>query len=608
MTTMQTAGVDVLVTDGEGRVGLNVARSLGRAGLRVLLGGGTPASPGFTSRYLCGHFVYPSPTGTPEAFVEAIVERVARWQPKVVIPAGDSSLAALSRAAHRFAGHTRLACPPFEVVRRVLDKQATFALAARLGIPTPPTTCLDPKLPLGPQLAGLRFPAILKPALKYLDGERNRVKVLYCRSQAELVRRLAKLREDDPWPLVQEYVPGVGVGIGALARGGDPLALFQYRRLRDLPPGGVSVLRVTEPLDPLLADCATRLLQGLEWDGVAMVEFRVDRQGDPVLMEVNGRFWGGLALALAAGMDFPLWLYRYMVHGDVPSPPAYPSGVRCRWLVGEARRLNHFLHQNPGADPQDRPSRLRAAWHFLSGFFATSHYDEFLFGDLHPGLRDLWQLMLSRPWWALQHRVRGRLGRARGRAYVAAVRRARRRGALERLRRRGLPAHCRSILFVCHGNICRSPFAGRYVQTRLQALGRPAIKVRSAGLSAVPGREADALAVRVAKDLGVDLSGHRAQGVCRELVQQSDVIAVMEWEHRVRLLAAYPEAAKKTVVLGVFDDEPGDALDIADPYGAPPEAYEASDRRIMACADRLLVHVLAAGAAVSRVDPGGAKA
>ncbi len=164
------------------------------------------------------------------------------------------------------------------------------------------------------------------------------------------------------------------------------------------------------------------------------------------------------------------------------------------------------------------------------------------------------------------------------------------------------------ILFVCLGNICRSPFAGRYVQTRLQALGRPAIKVRSAGLSAVPGREADALAVRVAKDLGVDLSGHRAQAVCRELVQQSDLIAVMEWEHRVRLLAAYPEAAKKTLLLGVFDDEPGDALDIADPYGALPEAYAASDRRIMACADRLLAHVLVAGAGVSGADHGSAEA
>jgi protein-tyrosine-phosphatase/predicted ATP-grasp superfamily ATP-dependent carboligase len=587
--------MDVLVTSGQTCTGLNVARSLGRAGLRVLLGGSTPASPAFASRYVGGHFVYPSPDRSPEAFVEAVAWEVARWRPKLVVPADESSLAVLALAATRFDGQTKVAAPPFPVVRQVLDKGECLALAATLGVPTPRTVRLVRERPLGPQLDGLLFPAILMPTLKAVDGEQDHGKMRTSRNLAELLRHLARVREDEDWPVIQEYVPGVGVGIGVLAGGGEPMALFQYRHLRDLSSGGISVLRMAEPLNPLLADLATRPLRALGWDGLATVEFRVDRQGDPVLTEVNGGIWGGLALALAAGMDFPLWLYRYLVHGEVPPPPRYASGVRCRWLVGDVQRLEHLLRRDPPGDPTDRPGRLRAAWDFLAGFFAARHYDEFLFGDFRPGLRDLRQCLVARPGVALRHRVRERLAAARGRAHVSAVRRARRRGTLERLRRRALPARCRSILFVCHGNICRSPFAARYLQARLQALGRMATKVRSAGLGAAPGREADAVAARVAKDLGVDLSGHRAQAVSRELVQQSDLIAVMEWEQRARLLEGYPEAAAKTVLLGVFDDDPeDDELSIMDPYGALPPAYEACDRRIMACADRLLAHLLLA--------------
>jgi protein-tyrosine-phosphatase/predicted ATP-grasp superfamily ATP-dependent carboligase len=588
--------MDVLVTSGETSTGLHVARSLGRAGLRVLLGGSTPASPAFTSRYVSGHFVSPPPDQSPEDFVEAIAREAARWQPKLVIPADESSLVLLAREAGRFQGQTRVAAPPFRVVRQVLDARTYLALAATVGVPTPRAVALDRECPLGPQLDALPFPLILRPAHNPREGERDQAKVLHCLHRVELLRHLARMREDEEWPLAQEQPPGASVGIGALAGGGEPLALFQYRRLRDLPPGGIGVLRVAEPLDPVLADLATRLLRALGWDGLAMVEFRVDRQGDPLLAEVHGGPWEGLALALAAGMDFPLWWYRYLVHGEAPAPPAYRSGVRCRWLVGEVQRLEHLLRRDSAGDPMDRPGRLRAGWDFVAGFFATAHYDEFLFGDLRPGLRDLWQGLVAQRWWALRRRVREYLAGARTWAYLAAVRRARRGGTLDRLRQRGLPAPCRSILFVCHGNICRSPFAARYAQSRLQAVGRMATKVRSAGLGAAPGREADAVAVRVAKELGVDLSGHRAQAVSRELVQQSDLIVMMEWEQRVRLLEEYPEAAAKTILLGVFDDDPeDDELNIVDPYGAPPPAYEACDRRIMDCAARLLAHLLLVG-------------
>lgn len=583
---MRTPEADVLVTSGQSRIGLNVARSLGRAGLRVVLGAPVPFSVGFASRYVSGSFVHPWAGRTPEAFADAVVHEVDRWRPKLMIPADDASLAVLARTRERLEPRVRVACPPFEVVRQVLDKEATLSLAARLDIPIPRTRTLDHGQLQDPGLADFRFPVIVKPRLKRLEGELNKVKVLYCPSRATLERHLGEQSAVRDW-LLQEYVPGVGVGLGVLARAGEPVVLFQYRRLRDLPPGGISVLRVSEPVDPRLEEYARRLLGALGWDGVAMVEFRMDEQRRPVLMEVNGRFWGGLALALVAGMDFPLWLYRYAVDGELPpTQPVYRAGVRCRWLVGEVERLEYVLRGRAGNDPMDQPTRLKAIWDFAATSVTTRHYDEFLFGDIHPGLKDLWQCTGRRVWRAARQRVQD----LRGWFHGATVRWIQRLGGLERWRRNVVPSVSRSILFVCHGNICRSPFAARYLHTRLEALGWTGISVRSAGLSAVPGREADPLTARAAKEFGVDLWSHLAEGLSAQIVRESDLILVMEWAHRVRLLEAFPDARGKTVLLGMFDEDLRD-LNIADPGHAPFERHRACQRRIMACVDGVLGHL-----------------
>ena len=82
-------------------------------------------------------------------------------------------------------------------------------------------------------------------------------------------------------------------------------AVFAHRRLREKPPsGGVSVYRESVAPDPSLVARAAALLAGLGWRGVAMVEMKTDaRTGTPYLMEVNGRFWGSLQLAVDAGVD-----------------------------------------------------------------------------------------------------------------------------------------------------------------------------------------------------------------------------------------------------------------------------------------------------------------
>ena len=87
---------------------------------------------------------------------------------------------------------------------------------------------------------------------------------------------------------------------------------------------------------PALEAHADRLLEGVRFHGVAMVEFRYDeRTGQCWLLEVNPRFWGSLALAIQSGVDFPYLLYRMATEGDVEPVTTYRTGRVVRWLLGD---------------------------------------------------------------------------------------------------------------------------------------------------------------------------------------------------------------------------------------------------------------------------------
>ncbi len=131
----------------------------------------------------------------------------------------------------------------------------------------------------------------------------------------------------------------------------------------------------------------------------------------------------------------------------------------------------------------------------------------------------------------------------------------------------------KNILFVCLGNICRSPFAeGLFAKLAAQEkLG--ALKTQSAGLMALPGNSATYMAQQVAEEYAVDLTEHKAQPVSKNLVNWSDLILVMEKSHQDSLFTQYPEAADKTRLIRHYARYGSRNRGIADPYGLNYEAY-----------------------------------
>ena len=130
----------------------------------------------------------------------------------------------------------------------------------------------------------------------------------------------------------------------------------------------------------------------------------------------------------------------------------------------------------------------------------------------------------------------------------------------------------KTILFICTGNICRSPMAeGLFRQV---VAGRGEYRVLSAGLGAVDGQPPSAHSVTAMKELGVDISRQRSRMLTAELVQQADYIFGMTHSHVDTVQLLYPGAAEKTFLLREFDDtlEPFEK-DICDPIGGSYEIY-----------------------------------
>ena len=151
-----------------------------------------------------------------------------------------------------------------------------------------------------------------------------------------------------------------------------------------------------------------------------------------------------------------------------------------------------------------------------------------------------------------------------------------------------IPANTiRSVLFVCYGNLMRSPMAEIMLKRSLAERGVGDVVVKSAGLHAVPGREAHTWAIAASRELGMPLDLHRAQCATPELIANSDLVLAMDFANLAELMTRCPGAKHKIGLLSSYAQGKQRNREIPDPYFGDLQGTRDCYAIINGCVDNL---------------------
>lgn len=356
----------VLVLDGEHRASLAVVRSLGRRGARVHVSASKVPCLAGRSRYAIASHSVADPLGAPETYRTDIMRLTRSVRADLVLPVTEASWLALLEAPEESVD---VPLPGGNLARflRATDKEGVLSTARQIGIRVPDQRVLDPIPGREAEIPVDWFPVAVKP-VRSVGGpsdQRRQGGVAYVRTRESLREHLGAQAGGSERLLVQPKLEGPGLGVFLLRWRGEILAAFGHRRIREKPPsGGVSVCSISVKPSPELLARSEALLASLDWEGVAMVEYKRDlATGQDVLMEINPRLWGSVQLAVDAGVDFP-WLLVSAALGQ-PSRVAadWKVGVRLRWFLGDLDHLISRLTHRPRDSflPVDAPGLFATA-------------------------------------------------------------------------------------------------------------------------------------------------------------------------------------------------------------------------------------------------------
>ena len=360
-----------IVTYSRGWQALVAVRSLGKRGVEVVTGDEYAMTPASFSRFAIGEFRYPNVTNDPEGFLDAIEEAVHKHKPEdasipyVLMPIHKETYL-IARHRERFEPHIRVPVPAIEDIERIHNKGTLAADAQVRGLPVPTTWIPETVEAFDGMSDDIALPAFVK--LRESAAGVGIAKVKTREDLAKTFKGFVKQYGVKPGdlPIVQAAVPGDDYCVTTLFDHGSLVACMTYHNLRAYPAEkGAGVMRETVRA-PQLERLAAETLGPMNWHGVAELDFRWDgtEDGQPYLIEVNPRFWGGLIQAVESGWDYPWLLFRLAADGHIDPPEEGRYDVRTETPVVALLATLQDI-----ADNDRRMDLFKSAWRDARGEF-----------------------------------------------------------------------------------------------------------------------------------------------------------------------------------------------------------------------------------------------
>jgi len=321
--------VKVFVLDGRSLASLAIVRSLGKKGFEIQCGEEFGLNLTRFSKYVKKSWIYPSPNSNPDAFIKEIKKITEQEKFDMIIPVRDDTTLLVAKHAKDLSHITNLYIAEYDAIRLLQDKAETIRIAQKCGVPHP-QTWFPEETDLKEILKNLKTPFLIRARIS--SGSRG---IAFVRKGEDFFEQYESVRRDFGEPMIQEYVQKKSYCTACvlLDHHSDEVASFAYERVKEYPlSGGPTVVGISCKNDEVIR-YALSLLKSIGWRGVAEVEFIIDQQGIPKLLEVNPRFWMPLNLAIQSGVDFPYLLYQLAMKNPVSKPETYTIPMKYRWVI-----------------------------------------------------------------------------------------------------------------------------------------------------------------------------------------------------------------------------------------------------------------------------------
>jgi predicted ATP-grasp superfamily ATP-dependent carboligase len=343
-----TFPVGAVVVGGD-HPGLAVVRSLGRRGIRVVVIEDQRCISSW-SRY-AERVVLVDDILDERKTVDAVLKvgSALNLQNWVLIPTRDETVAAFSRYRDELAKVFRVTTGEWEGIQWAWDKNKTYELALKLGIPCPHTF----RVSAAEELPSLycHLPLAVKPAVKEHFFYATGAKAWRANSPTELHefygRAARQIASEEI--LLQEIIPGDGseqYSYCAFARDGQPHSTLTARRIRQHPREFGRAATYVETIDaPEIEELSERFLKAINYSGLIEVEYKRDpRDGKFKLLDVNARAWGFHGIGPACGIDFSYMLFSDQLGQPVERVRAKPGIGWLRLLTDIPTAISDFGH------------------------------------------------------------------------------------------------------------------------------------------------------------------------------------------------------------------------------------------------------------------------
>lgn len=322
-----------IVTDVEYRMSLAIIRDLGMNGIRIIAcnRAGSPNPPlGFRSKFTDVCYTLSDNNYSDELhdLCRKLIEKDGKKP--VLIPAGGKTLSLISQKRQEFNDVCALLIPSQAHLQILNDKAAVKKLADKLDIPTP--RAYERQEGENPDIFINRvpLPCVVKPKFGEGLGLTAADRYSIAKTSGELAQCYEHFKRlCNSAPIVQDYLPGDGLGCSVLAYNGHIHQTVCHRRIREYPVSGGPSACAQIIISPELMEYAARLVTEIGLSGVAMLEFKEDSAGKPRLLEVNPRVWGTYPLTRVGKTGFSMaWFALAWNLGNpefkIPLPPPAP--------------------------------------------------------------------------------------------------------------------------------------------------------------------------------------------------------------------------------------------------------------------------------------------